>query len=81
MVHPEAQATLERRSRVRTGLQALDGDVDSVAEIARFASSILLLLTELCDALLGRVSLMAGSWLGKDEAEEFRKSEVREGCS
>ena len=78
-MHPEAQATLERRSRVRTGLQALDGDVDSVAEIARFASSILLLLT--CDALLGRVSLMARSWLGKDEAEEVRKSAEREGCS
>jgi hypothetical protein len=38
-------------------------------------------LTELCDALLGRVSLMAGSRVGNDEAEEFGKSEERKGCS
>jgi len=62
-------------------LQTLDGGVGGVAETAKFASSILLLLAELCDALIGRVSLVAGGRLGKDEAEEFRKSEVREGCS
>jgi hypothetical protein len=81
LAHSEPQATLERRIRVRTDLQALDGDVGDVAETARFTSSILLLLTELCDALLGRVSLMAGSRVGNDEAEEFRKSEERKGCS
>ena len=76
MAHCEPQATLERRIRVRTDLQALDGDVGEVVETARFASSILLLLTELYDAHLVRVSLMAGSRVGNDEAEEIRKLEV-----
>ena len=56
-------------------LQTLDGGVGGVAETAKFASSILLLLAELCDALIGRVSLVAGGRLGKDEAE--RVSEIR----
>jgi hypothetical protein len=79
LAHPEPQATLERRIRVRIDLKALDGDVGDVAETTRFASSILL-LAELCDAPFGRVSLMAGSRVGNDEAEEFRESEEREGC-
>ena len=64
MAHPAPQATLERRIRVRIDLKALDGDVGDIAETTRFVSSILL-LTKLCDALLVRVSLMAGSRVGE----------------